>query len=93
MRFPIAGLIMLAIAGILLFMFVMFNYAFHSEGGLVSTLNETASKTMDADKFDLFQEQQDELSQMFGIGCVLCFFLAIAFFVMDVLGDKRGGEY
>jgi len=89
MRFPISGLIMLCIAGILFFLFVMFNYAYNGEGGFVEIMRESANKTMTGGKLDMFNQQQAELAQMFGMGAALCFTLAIVFFVIDVLGDRR----
>lgn len=89
MRFPIASLIMLAIAGILLFLFVIFNYAFMGEDGLREQLRDSANRTMTGERLNLFNQQQSELSAMFGMGCVLCILLAIVFFVIEVLGDGR----
>jgi len=51
MKFPISSLVMIGIAGILLFMFIMFNYAFHDpDVGIKEKLNESAQKTMTGDR-------------------------------------------
>ena len=90
MRLPISSLIMIAIAGILLFMFVMFNYAYMGEGGLKETLQESANKTMTGKRLSSWDDNVDQLTQGFGITSVLCFLLAIVFFVFDVLDKKEG---
>lgn len=92
MRFPISSLVLIAVAGILLFMFIMFNYAFHDpDVGIKGKLNETAQDTMDGDQLSRFEEQIDELSVGFGMASALCFVLAVVFFVIEVLGDR--GEF
>ena len=89
MRFPISSMVLIALAGIMLFLFVMFNYAFMGEGGLKEKLRESANKTMAGDILSRFNDQSQELSQMFGIGCVLCFGLSIVFFIVDVFREGR----
>lgn len=90
MKFPISSLVMIGIAGILLFMFIMFNYAFHDpDVGIKAKLNESAQDTMTGDRLTNWEEQISELSMGFGIASALCFILAIVFFVFDVLGDRR----
>jgi len=89
MRFPITTLVLLAIAGILLFMFVMFNYAYNGEDGLRQELREAANKSMSGERLDFFNQQQSELANMFGLGCLLCVGLAVVFFLIEVLGDRR----
>ena len=91
MRFPISSLIMIGIAGICLFMFVMFNYAYMSEDGFVEKLNESAQKTLTGDRLTSWDDNIAQLKEGFGIACVICFLLAIVFFVIDVLGDREGG--
>ena len=90
MKFPISSLVMIGNAGILLFMYIMFNYAFHDpDVGIKEKLNESAQKTMTGDRLTNWEEQIGELSTGFGIASALCFILAIVFFVFDVLGDRR----
>ena len=89
MRFPISTLILLAIAGILLFLFIMFNYAFTGEGGLQEALRDSANKTMTGRRILLFNQQQSELVSMFGLGCILCVGIAVVLFIIEVLGDRR----
>lgn len=90
MKFPISSLIMIGIAGILLFMFVMFDYTFNDpDTGIKEKLNESAQEHLTGQRLNHWNQQIGELSQAFGIASVMCFLLAIAFFVIDVLGDRN----
>lgn len=90
MRLPISSLVMIGIAGILLFLFVIFNYAYMGPGGLKENLQESANKTLTGDRLSSWNDNVDQITQGFGIASVSCFLLAIVFFVFDVL-DKREG--
>ena len=89
MRFPISSLIMICIAGILLFLFVIFNYAYMGPGGLKEEMSQAANKTLSGKWLSNFNNQKEEFTAMFGMGCVLCIGLAVVFFILDVLGDRR----
>ena len=91
MRLPVSGLMMLAIAGILFFLFIGFNTAFNGENGIQETIWEAGNKTLDGSQKAQFDDIMPQLSNGLGISCVLCFFIAIFFFVMDVLHNSRGG--
>ena len=91
MRFPISSMVLVGIAGICFFLFVVFNYAYMGEDGLKEQLNESAQKTMTGDRLASWDSNIEQLSQGFGIACVICCLLALVFFVIDVLGDKEGG--
>ena len=91
MRFPISSLVMVGVAGMCFFLFVIFNYAYMGDDGLVEQLNESAQKTLTGDRLTSWDDNIEQMKQGFGIACVICCLLALVFFVMDVLGDKEGG--
>ena len=93
MRVPISAMIMICISGILFFLFIGFNYAFHSERGLKHSLWDAANKTMDGSQLSQFNNLMPQLSQGFGIACVMCFALAIILFVVEAFGRKPGDAY
>ena len=85
---------MIAIAGILFFLYIGFNYAFHGEGGLKETLWDSANKSLTGNQKSRFDELMPQLTQGFGIACVLCFLLAIVFFVVEAFHrPPSGGTY
>jgi len=91
MRLPISGLLMIGMAGILFFLFIGFNYAFNSPGGFVETIWDSANETMDGPIETRFDQSVNVMKQGFGVGCVLCFLLAIVFFVVDAFHKPPGG--
>ena len=93
MRLPISSLILVGIAGICLFLFVVFNHAYMGDDGLKDQLNESAHKVMKGDHLNRWDDNVDQLGQGFGIACVVCCLLALVFFVVEILGDERGGSY
>ncbi len=76
-------MMLIMVAGICFVLFVSFNYAFHSEGGLKNRLWEQANKSLTGDQANRFNDLMPQLSQGFGITGVLCFLLAIVIFVFD----------
>jgi len=90
MRFPISSLIFICIAGIMLFLFVMFNYAFNDPSvGMTSKLNESAQKTMTGDRLTSWNHNLAQMKDGFGITSALCFLLAIVFYIADLFGRGR----
>lgn len=83
MRVPIAGLIMIAVAGVCFFLFIGFNSAFHGSGGLKESLWDAANDTLSGSRKAQFDNLMPNLSQGFGIASVMCFFIAIVFFVVE----------
>lgn len=83
MKLAIAGLIMIMISGIMFFLFVGFNYAFHSDGGLQDTLWESANKTLSGSRKTQFDELMPQISQGFGMSCVLCLLVGVGLFIVD----------
>jgi len=86
-------MIMICVAGILFFLFIAFNYAFMSEGGLKHSLWDAANKTMDGSQLNQFNELMPQLTQGFGISCVLCFVFAIVLFVIEAFGHRPGDAF
>lgn len=85
---------MIAMAGILFFLFIGFNHAFNGEGGMVETIWEHANETLTGVHGTQFDENVQVLTQGFGIGCVSCFLLAIVFFLVDAFrSPPRGMQY
>jgi len=85
---------MIVTGGLCLMLYIVFNWAFHGPGNLKDTLWESANKTMDGSQLVQFNNIMPELTQAFGIACVLCFALSIVFFLVDILQDSgRGGGY
>lgn len=82
---------MIGMAGILLFLFMGFNYAFFSQDGMVNTIWDNANETLSGVHKTRFDNTVVLLRQGFGVGCVLCFILSIVFFVADALRNPRGG--
>jgi len=89
MRLPISSLLMIVFAGILFFLFIGFNYAFHSDGGIKETIWESGNRTMSGDRLDTFNDRMPKLSQGFGIAGVVCIALAVVFFLVDVFEDTN----
>ena len=87
MRLPIGALIMICMAGIMFFLYVGFNQAFHGDNMLKDQLWESANKTITGDSKTKFDNLMPQLTQGFGIACVLCFILAIVFFVVEAFGN------
>jgi len=83
LRLPIGALIMICVAGICLFLYIGFNYAFHGDGGLKETLWDAANRTLDGSQKSDFDQLMPQLTQGFGIACVLCFFMAIVLFLVE----------
>lgn len=94
MRLPISALIMIGIAGILFFLYVGFNQAFHGEGMLRDQLWESANNSLTGDNLNRFNDLMPQLTNGFGIACVLCFLLAIVFFVVEAFHrPPQAGDY
>ena len=93
MRLPLSAMIMICITGILFFLFIGFNYAFMSDGGLKYSLWDAANKTMDGSQLSQFNDLMPQLTQGFGISCVLCFVIAIVLFVVDAFGQRPGDAF
>lgn len=93
MRLPIAALLMICMAGIMFFLYVGFNAAFHGDDMLQDQLWDSANKTMTGDRLNDFNDVMPQLTQGFGITCVLCFALAIVFFVVEAFSKppQMGG--
>ena len=90
MRFPISSLVLICIAGILLFLFIMFNYAYNDPDiGMTSKLNESAQKTLTGDRLTSWNHNLAQMKEGFGISSALCFLLAIIFFLADLFGERR----
>lgn len=90
MRFPISSLILICIAGIMLFLFVMFNYAFNDPNiGMNTKLNESAQKTLTGDRLTSWNNNLAHLKEGFGISSALCFLLSVVFFLADLFGGRR----
>jgi len=83
MRLPVASLIMIMIAGVLLFMFIGFNNAFHSDGGLKENIWEAANNSLTGARKNSFDTLMPKITQGFGVASVLCFLLSIVFFVVE----------
>jgi hypothetical protein len=81
---------MIAMAGIMFFLFVGFNYAIHSEGGLKEHIWASANNTMSGEQLTKFNNLMPQLSQGFGIGCILCIALAVVFFIVDAFRNPPG---
>jgi len=71
------------VAGVLLFMFIGFNHAFHAEGGLKEKIWEAGNRTMSGEREASFDAMMPKITQGFGLASVLCFLLAIVFFVVE----------
>lgn len=82
---------MIGMSGILLFLFVGFNYAFNGPNGMVDTMWDVANDTLGPVESARFDTNLQVLRSGFGVGCVLCFLIGIAIFVMDALHDPQGG--
>ena len=90
MRFPISSLVLICISGILLFLFVMFNYAFNDpDVGMNSKLNESAQKTLTGDRLTNYNHQLAQLKEGFGISSVLCFLVGIIIFLANLFGGRK----
>lgn len=90
MRLPVSSLLMIMFAGILFFLFVGFNYAFHGDGGLKENIWESANNTMTGDRLAKFNALMPQLTQGFGIASVMCIGLAVVFFVVDAFRSPPG---
>jgi len=90
MRMPISAMLMLCIAGILFFLSIGFDYAFNSENGLKHSLWASANKTMSGAQLASFNDAMPQLTQGFGIACVLFFLVAIGIFVIDAFNSRPG---
>ena len=73
------------------FLYIGFNQAFHGEGMLKEQLWDSANKTMSGDQLSRFNDLMPQLTQGFGIACVLCFLLSIVFFVVEAFHKPPGG--
>lgn len=94
MRLPISALLMIGIAGILFFLFIGFNYAFNSSGGFVETIWDSANESLEGRFENQFDNMVPILQQGFGIGCVICFLLAIVIFLVEAFHNPpQGGNY
>ena len=82
---------MICMAGILFFLYIGFNYAFHSEGGLKETLWDAANNSFTGENKQRFDDLMPQLTQGFGIASVLCFMLAIVFFAVEAFHNPPGG--
>lgn len=72
-------------AGLMFFLYIGFNQAFHGEGGIKETIWEAGNKTIvDAGAQSDYDDNMDQFTQGFGIAFVLCFLLAIVFFLFEV---------
>jgi len=90
MRLPIAAMIMICMAAVLFFLYIGFNQAFHGEGMMKDTLWESANETLSGSRKSQFDDLMPQLTQGFGISAVLCFLLAIVFFVVEAFGRGPG---
>lgn len=87
MRLPISTMMLIFMAGMCLFLFVGFNYAFNSEGGLKNKLWDVANKTLDGKQETQFDNLMPQLTQGFGIAGVLFILLAFLSFIIDAFSN------
>jgi len=90
MRLPVSAMMMICVAGILFFLFIGFNHAFNSDNGLKNTLWASANKTMDGAQLQQYNNLMPQLTQGFGIACVMCFLIAIFIFVAEAFNRPPG---
>jgi len=93
MRFPVAALIMLMVAGICFFLWVSFDYAFLGKGGLKEILWENANESLEGAQKTSFDSNIEHLDEFFGIFGFFCLGVAILIFVVDVLHKPPGDMY
>ena len=86
MRFPISGVLMVSIGGILLMIYIMFNYAFMD---MRDSLWASANDTLSGSHLSNFGDLMVQLPQAFGIACAMCFGVGIAIFIVDAMRDPR----
>ena len=91
MRLPISSLIMIMMAGVCFFLYIGFNQAFHGDGGIKETLWDSANDTLSGKNLNRWNDLMPQLTQGFGISFVICFLLAIVFFVVDAFHKPPGG--
>jgi hypothetical protein len=85
---------MIMMAGVMFFLYIGFNAAFHGDSGIKNTLWDSANKTLTGDNLDRWNDLMPQITQGFGISCVICFLLAIVFFVVEAFHKPPGGvEY
>ena len=90
MRFPISSLIFICISGIMLFLFVMFNYAFFDPSvGVVPNLNVSANQTMSGGILSTWHNQTAMLRDGFGISSCLCFVIGVVIYIADLFGRRE----
>ena len=76
---------MICMAGLMFFLYIGFNYAFHGEGGIKETIWEAGNKTItNATYQSEYDDMMSQFTQGFGIAFVICFLLAIVFFLFEV---------
>lgn len=90
MRFPVSSIIMVLFGGISFFFYIVFNHALHGSSGLMVVLWDAANKTMGVGQLADWNANITQFEQGFGIACVLCFGLAVFFFIIDAL--RQPGE-
>ena len=94
MRFPISSLVFICISGVLLFLFIMFNYVFNDpDVGMNSKLNESAQQTLTGDRLTSWNHNLAQLKEGFGISSVLCFLVGVMIFLADLFGGRRQEGY
>lgn len=84
MRLPVSGVLMIAVGGLLLMLYIAFNSAFTD---LRNLLWANANETMTGSRLTTFGDLMPQLSQGFGIACALCFGIGIVIFIVDALSS------
>lgn len=90
MRFPIAGILMVAISGICLFLYVIFRYVIINFRNVLWGYGNTS---LSGDELVQFSNNMTQLSDGFGLAGVVIFSLAIVFFLVDIFSHPRGDMY
>jgi hypothetical protein len=84
---------MIGVSGIIFFLFIGFNFAFHDDDGLRQNLWDTGNDTMSGSIEERFDNQMVQLSQGFGIAFIVLFAIGIVLFLVDVFSGPSREMY
>lgn len=90
MKFVIAAVVMIVMAGIFHMMFIMFDYGFHDpDAGFVPKLSERINETVDSNTQSRMNNQSIMIREAFGYCRVICIGLCIVFFIAEAVTGRR----
>lgn len=89
MRFALMGVLMVMFGGVLYMLYIVFNYAFLGQSGMMPIMWKSANVTMTGERLTDWNALMTQLPDGFRIALFLIFAMAIVFFLVDAFNKPE----